>query len=278
MNTLRFLLVATILVVIGSGATSAQNYFDDKVFNKPVKYSVPYTNETCRIADIEVNPAYTVITFEFTTGYLIGGEAGFSVKYHTALIDPATNNCFPLLFATGNMEKDPSVKRLAQTDDPYKFQLVFPSVPQDVREVNLTVEPGLGLSWGFNNIRICNAPRTKAEGQIVVPNPSVKETNDGFKVLEVIKEEAVSLLVQYTNTTPRNQSWRWGKLAAVDSSDGKSYSIDVVGMPSKEESKVYMEKGTTDAAVFCVGGLPATATEIDLYEGDVLLAKGVSLM
>lgn len=135
----------------------------------------------------------------------------------------------------------------------------------------------LGLSWGFNNVQICNAPRTKGEGLIVVSNPSVKETKDGFKVLEVVKEEAVSLLVQYTNTTSRNQSWRWGNLTAVDSSDGKAYSIDVTGMPSKEESRLYMEKGTTDAVVFCVAGLPATATEIDLYEGGVSLAKGISL-
>lgn len=271
-------IIITAIAVASATTTVQAGYFDDKVFTTPVEYSVPYTNETCRITGITVDDAFTDITFEFTTGYLIGGEARYSVDYTTALVDPATGNCYPLLFATGDMEKKPLKKTLTQSDTPYKFHLVFPSVPAGVETVDLLLRPGLALVWDCNNIHIGNVARGSVPGRTVTVNPTVKQTYPGVKFLEVIPEDdMLFLLVQFTAS--KNTSWRWGNLTAINPADGKTYIIDdVMGMPYYNDERLYMEKETTDAAMLCIKGIPPTVTEINILEnGKTLIAEGLKL-
>lgn len=270
-------ILITAILMASATMTAQAGYFDDKVFTSPVEYSVPYTNETCRITGITVDDAFTDITFEFTTGYLIGGEANYSMDYQTALVDPATGNRYPLLFATGDMEKEPLKKKLAQSDAPYRFHLVFPSVPAGVKTVNLSLSPGLCLVWDCNNIHIGNVARGSVAGTTVTVNPTVKQTYPGVKILEMIpKDDQLFLMVQFT--AAKNVSWRWGKLAAINPADGTEYSVDVMGMPYYNDGRIYMSEGTTDAAMFCIKGIPPTVAEINIFEnGKTLIAEGLKL-
>ena len=269
-------ILITAILIASATMTAQAGYFDDKVFTSPVEYSVPYTNETCRITGINVDDAFTAITFEFTTGFLIGGEANYSVDYDTALVDPETGNRYPLLFTTGDMEKEPWKKRLAQSDTPYRFHLVFPSVPAGVKTVNLLLRPGLCLVWDCNDIHIGNVARGSVPGRTVTVNPTVKQTYPGVKILEMIPEDDLFMLVGVTAS--KDVSWRWDKLTAINPADGAEYPMDVVGMPYYNEERLYMREGTTDAAMFCIKGIPPTVAEINIFEnGKTLIAEGLKL-
>lgn len=124
-------LVASLLLLGSTLATvQAQNYFDDKVFSEPVEYTVPYTNDECRITDIRLGNSSTSITFEFKTGYIISDNGyNYSLNYNTALVDAATGQSFPLLYTAGYMEKQPFKMMLNQHYTSFKFELIFPLCP-----------------------------------------------------------------------------------------------------------------------------------------------------
>lgn len=271
--------IASALLIAMSGATvHAGGPFDDKVFKNPVEYTVPYTNEDCRITDIAINSGFTAISFEFKTGYLFGDDGhNHSLNYNTALVDAATGRRFPLLYTNGYIEKQPFKMIHKESYTTYNFSLVFPTLPADVKAVNLTLEPGLGLSWSFMNIKVGAVKRTADNYTDVVTNPKVAEIYPGVKVLQTMRHEK-DVLVFVEFTAPRDFNFRLNPMTAYCPDTKKSYEIVTAGLPrTGKDEPLYFKSGTSDAGVLLISNLPADVRRIDLLENGHPLVKGLSL-
>lgn len=251
-----------ILLALAMSAASvcAQSPFDDKWFDKPVRYRVDYDNDQFRIQKIVRNNYWTVFEIMHDDPYRAAGGWMY-MEYNMKLVDQDTKKEYYLVNSTG-IPKQPDRYNFT-TEGPVKkvITLYFPPLPESVKKVTLV---GRGMSC--YDVDIAKVKPQIKEGFRTVEAPAHVSKNKGLRLDRVMTDGEFTLLyLTYTapNTTSVNLSMG---TSLVDPATKKTYKLLKYGGIPKSPEKLYMEKGNSLSFFLVFQPLPATVKKVNMIE------------
>lgn len=223
---MRHLILILTSLLIGLSAT-AQSYFDDKSFRKPVSHKSVYDNDRWKLLAIERSPSFTMLKVKYTAAYMAQGWSE-SFGLDTRITDQDTGRAYPLINAYGIPRKPESITMDRDVNNlEIDATLVFPPIPESVRTVRTTlglydIDLGSVPVAPGGNVRFYNS-KTNGKGNLSLDAVS----DDGTRTLLFFSYTPVS----YSSEININAS-----AALKDKATGKTYNLtDCAGIPRAPE-------------------------------------------
>lgn len=219
----------TFLTILGcaAGVSAQDNFFDDKVIDKPVRHILRYNNDNWRLTGVVRTSEYTALLVRYMAAYM---NQGWSVNtdMDDALIDPASGKRYPLLTSTG-IPRDPDKLVMDHTVNDFVQDavLMFPPIPESVKTVDTTL--GIyGLDLG--GVSVNNNGTTRFYND--------KKNAAGNVTLDAVYDNGQKTII-YLTYYPQISGKVWVSKEAKlkDRATGKTYAIiGKEGLPWEPES------------------------------------------
>ena len=248
-------------------AVRAQNYFDDKWFDTPVKHRITHTNERYRITKIVRNSYWTVFEVMYDDPYCFAGS--LYVDYAVSLQDQDTGKMYWLVSSQG-IPKKPS-RIITHETGPVKklITLFFPPLPESVKTVTLR-----GSEMSFYDVAIGNVKPQLSQSARVQESPQYVCKDNALKLDRIIHDEGLTLMY-FTYTAPVSDYVNIsGSTMLVDPLTGKTYELMKVGGIPQNSEKLYMEKGTSLSFLLGFQAVPSTVKKVNMRKPAATTAGG----
>lgn len=250
--------LALLALFVLAGTVEAQNFFDDKWFDKPVKYRINYKNERFRIKNIVRDSYWTEIDVIYKDPYRSAG-GWMRILSTVKLVDQDTGKEYPIIDSRG-IPKEP-YKFVFKEDGPVEMviKLLFQPLPESVKTVTLE-----GDEMTFFDVAIGNVKPKQTEGVRTVTAPSCTSRDKGLKLDRITSDSSYTGLC-FTYTAQNSMSFGLGPgITLVDPVTRATYNIqNIFGAPAKPE-EIYMSKGDVLSFVLVFPALPPTVKKVNM--------------
>lgn len=256
---MRKLILPLLALCMFAGSVKAQNYFDDKWFDKPVKHRISYTNERYRIKKIVRNNCWTVFEVMYNDPYR--AEGWMYLEHTIRLKDQDTDREYYMINSTG-IPKEPDRFDFKESGPVEKLiTLWFPPLPETVKTITL-----IGGEMSFYDVALSSVKPQLTEGIRTVTAPPHVSKNPNLVLDRVITDNNYTAL-HLTYTAPKTTSVNISMgTTLTDPATGKSYKLLKYGGIPAPPQRLYMQKGSTLSFYLIFQALPATVKKIKMVE------------
>lgn len=227
---MKKLIIAALTVLASVAGTSAQGFFDDKVFDKPVPHKSSYDNDFWHLKSISRTGSYTEVVLEYTDPFRNAGS-WTQMALDDMLIDQATGKKYPLMLSSGIPRYPHRYTWQEITNDiRMTVSLYYPPLPESVKTVK----------WGpLYDIELGNVP-VKQEG--ITRFFHDKKNKDGCAELLAVYDDGTYTMLVFgvtSNGYDYKAFYNPSHMALRDKATGKTLApIGCGGLPEYPETMV----------------------------------------